>query len=101
MKSVSATRLDNVVLVGSRKAVARYVAAILYKFFVEKRDRIEVRALGNAISRAVHAATGACMLARELCIENVSIGTVRFVYEGRTRYVSRIVIEIVNRDRIA
>ncbi len=90
---------DNAVFVG-KKYFMRYVLAVLYKLFVEHCNSVRIRALGRNISRAVLAATSVQFLLRELGITRVSIGTVSFITEGRSRNVSSIEIELRIRDYI-
>ncbi len=90
---------DNVVLVG-KKYFMRYVLAVLYKLFVEHCNRVRIRALGRNISRAVLIATSTQFLLRELSVTRVSIGTVSFITEGKSRNVSSIEIEMRIRDYI-
>ncbi len=90
---------DNAVLVG-KKYFMRYVLAVLYKLFVERCNSVRVRALGKNISRAVLIVTSTQFLLRELSIARVSIGTVSFITEGKSRNISSIEIEMRIRDYI-
>ncbi|HDI02486.1 MAG TPA: RNA-binding protein [Ignisphaera sp.] len=90
---------DPEVYVG-KKFFMRYVLAVLYKFYIEKCNRVKLRALGKNISKAVKTATSLEYLAQELIVSNIDIGTVAFVSEGHIRYVSSIDIEISNKNFI-
>jgi len=91
--------LDNTVLIG-KKYFMRYVAAILYKLFVEGCRSVKLRALGKNISRAVHIANSTISLVKELSIAYVGIGTLSLISEGKRRSVSCIEIELRIRDYI-